>query len=88
MNLDGETGLLLKNTPEKVVELQEEHSFVLPGYHMNKQHWIRVMAEHPGTGQLITRWIDASYDLVVASLPAKVKDEWKKLKNNDGIQID
>ena len=29
----------LKCDPEKALELREQYSGILPGYHMNKKHW-------------------------------------------------
>ncbi|HPT32528.1 MAG TPA: MmcQ/YjbR family DNA-binding protein [Prolixibacteraceae bacterium] len=85
LNLDGEPGLLLKNSPEKVIDLQERYSFVLPGYHMSKVHWIRVMVDQAGDDRLITTWIDESYSSVVGGLPRKLQQELIKLEKHDGI---
>jgi predicted DNA-binding protein (MmcQ/YjbR family) len=78
-NLDGEPGLLLKNTPEKVVEMREQYSCVLPGYHMNKTHWNRVMMDYSVSNNLLRQWVDESYNLVVEGLPRKIKDELEAL---------
>jgi len=77
VNLDGEPGLLLKNTPEKVVDLQERYTFVLPGYHMSKVHWIRVMVEQVSSNQLLLTLMDESYELVVKGLSLKIQKELK-----------
>lgn len=65
----------LKNTPDKVIELQEEYSSVYPGYHMNKRHWITVSIDGSIPDTTICRWIDESYNLIVSSLSKKIKDE-------------
>ena len=83
VNLDGEPGMLLKNTPEKVTELQERYPFVLPGYHMSKIHWIRVMVEQTISEKLLLSWMDESYEQVVNSLPLKLHRELKALDNHD-----
>ena len=65
----------LKCDPERAQELREQHDYVLPGYHMNKQHWNTVLV---GTGipsPQLRELIDHSYDLVRASLPRKVREE-------------
>jgi predicted DNA-binding protein (MmcQ/YjbR family) len=77
VNLDHEPGLLLKNSPEKIVDMRERFSFVLPGYHMNKAHWNLVMMDYPVSGDLLKQWVDESYNLVVGGLPRKIKDELK-----------
>lgn len=65
----------VKCDPEKAVELREQYPFVKPGYHMNKANWNTVHVQSPGTDLLYKEWIRDSYDLIVASLPAKVRKE-------------
>jgi predicted DNA-binding protein (MmcQ/YjbR family) len=77
INLDAEPGLLLKNTPEKVIDMRERYSCVLPGYHMNKTHWFLVMLDQSVSNDLLKLWVDESYDLVVEGLPRKIRDELK-----------
>ena len=67
--IDGSNSLNLKCDPEKAIELREQYNAVLPGYHMNKQHWNTIMLDGNVPDKLIRQWIDHSYDLVVASLP-------------------
>jgi len=83
VNLDGEPGLLLKNTPEKVIDLQERYTFIHPGYHMSKVHWIRVMAEQIVSDNLLITLIDESYELVVKGLSLKIQKELKTAHNHD-----
>ena len=83
LNLDGEPGLLLKNSPEKVIELQERYPFVLPGYHMSKVHWIRVMVDQAGADRLIKSWLDESFELVVKGLPRKIQQQLNTSENHD-----
>jgi predicted DNA-binding protein (MmcQ/YjbR family) len=68
MNLDGELRINLKCDPEKVVELREEYSAVLPGYHMNKRYWNSIILDGTVPEKLIKDWIDHSYDQVVKGL--------------------
>lgn len=63
----------VKCTPELAVELREQHPDVLPGYHMNKQHWNTVMVNGSIPVKLLKEWIDLSYQLVADSLPKKLK---------------
>lgn len=64
----------LKCDPERAVELREEYSGILPGYHMNKKHWNTVMMDGSVPMRLIKQMIDDSYDLVVSSLPKRQRD--------------
>jgi predicted DNA-binding protein (MmcQ/YjbR family) len=56
--------LSLKCPPELSTLLQEKYESVMPGYHLNKKHWITIVL----TGQLdlqeIKDLIKLSYDLV------------------------
>lgn len=70
----------LKCDPERAILLREEYeSDVKPGYHMNKTHWNTVSLEGELTEQMIKDLIDHSYDLIINSLPKKLKQEWELL---------
>lgn len=68
-----------KCNPEKAIELRENFSCVLPGYHMNKQHWNTIICDGRATEKQLKEWIDDSYDLVAASLTKKLKTELENL---------
>jgi predicted DNA-binding protein (MmcQ/YjbR family) len=65
----------LKCNPEKAIELREEYAAVQPGYHMNKKHWNTIILFSDLDDQLIKELIDHSYNLVLNSLPKKMRDE-------------
>ncbi len=69
----------LKCDPEEAILLREQYPAVLPGYHMNKKHWNTVQMNEGLPDKLVKKWIDDSYKLVVAGLPAGVKAEFKQL---------
>ncbi len=69
----------LKCDPEWALELRELYADVRPGYHMNKTHWNTVYFEGEVADDLLCRLIDHSYDLVVQSLPRKIKAELEEL---------
>lgn len=56
----------VKCNPDKAIELREEHSCVLPGYHMNKKHWNTIVVDGSVSAKQLKEWIDHSYDLVTA----------------------
>ena len=60
----------LKCDPEKAIQLREQYPEILPGYHMNKQHWNTVMVDGNLPDKLLYELIDHSYDLVVAKMSA------------------
>ena len=71
------TSVNLKCDPEWAVQLREEYDgSILPGYHMNKMHWNTVVMDGSVGDKLVKELIDHSYELVVNSLPKKVKEEF------------
>lgn len=58
----------LKCDPEKAIELREEYDTVMPGYHMNKNHWNTIIIDGTVPSHQLLEWIDESYNLVVAGL--------------------
>lgn len=62
----------VKCAPERIDELRYEG--VKPGYHMNKKHWVSVFFNSDVPDNRIREFVRQSYSLVVASLPARVRD--------------
>jgi predicted DNA-binding protein (MmcQ/YjbR family) len=58
----------LKVDPEMGVELRERYPAVMPGYHMNKKHWITVLMDGSIADKYLRQWIQNSYDLVASRL--------------------
>ena len=54
----------VKCDPAKAIELREEYSCILPGYHMNKKHWNTVVVDGTLSNQQLKEMIDGSYALV------------------------
>jgi predicted DNA-binding protein (MmcQ/YjbR family) len=60
----------VKCDPERAVQLRETYpKNVLPGYHMNKQHWNTVIVSQILSISLLKSFIDDSYQLVLNSIP-------------------
>jgi predicted DNA-binding protein (MmcQ/YjbR family) len=55
-----------KCDPEKAIELREEYSCILPGYHMNKKNWNTIIIDGTLSTRQIKEFIDNSYSLVNA----------------------
>ncbi|MFI8144836.1 MmcQ/YjbR family DNA-binding protein [Acinetobacter sp. ABJ_C5_2] len=68
----------VKCDPYKSQEYQELYPFIIPGYHMNKKHWISITPHKNLTRDLLQDLIRDSYDLVVKKLPLK---DQKRLNN-------
>lgn len=66
----------LKCDPEKAIDLRERYDSIQPGYHMSKIHWNTVVINGELKAEFIRELIDHSYDLVVAKLTKKTKNEF------------
>lgn len=71
----GDLRFNVKCDPDLAIELREQYSCVVPGYHMNKKHWNTIMVDGSVSFKLIKEWIDHSYELVVKSLPKKEREK-------------
>ena len=65
----------LKCDPERAIELREEFSDIIAGFHMSKVHWNTIAIEGGLTHDFIKELVDHSYDLVVKGLPKKLQRE-------------
>jgi predicted DNA-binding protein (MmcQ/YjbR family) len=54
----------VKCNPEKAIELREEYSCILPGYHMNKKHWNTIIINGILTQSQLKCFIKDSFELV------------------------
>lgn len=64
----------LKCEPERAAELRERYSGIVPGYHMNKNHWNTVMFDGTVSDKLVLELVDNSYELILNSLPKKTRE--------------
>ena len=71
----------LKGKPEDNIELCERYASITPGWHMNKRHWISVHVPGDVSDYVIERLVCQSYDIVLSSLPKKIRKELKQLSN-------
>lgn len=69
----------IKNTPAKVLELREQYPSVLPGYHMNKVHWVTVLIDGSVPDVLLKQWIDESYKLIVSGFSRKERLNFEEM---------
>lgn len=76
----GEPSINLKCDPVKAVHLREKYDgTVIGGYHSNKKHWNTIFTDKTMENQELKKWIDHSYDLVVAKLTRAQKETLKNL---------
>ncbi len=78
--------LNLKCDPERAIQLREQYPAIIPGYHMNKQHWNTIRVDGSVNDDLLYELIDHSYNLIVGSLTKKLKKELEDIANNETTQ--
>ena len=61
----------LKCDPNEALILRDIFTAVIPGYHMNKQHWNTVILDGSIPKGEVERMIDNSFSLVVSKMPKK-----------------
>ena len=64
----------LKCDPDRAVQLREQHPGITGAYHLNKTHWNGVKMDDSVSLELVKELMDHSYELIVASLPKKVRE--------------
>ena len=69
----------IKCDPEEAIELRERYDSVTPGFHMNKNHWNSVKIRGNIPDKTLKEWITNSYNLIVLSLPKKVRGDLNPL---------
>lgn len=65
----GRTSVTLKAAPEDAEALRETFPAIIPGYHMNKRHWITLRSDGSLAQDLVRELVTEAYRLVVAKLP-------------------
>jgi predicted DNA-binding protein (MmcQ/YjbR family) len=70
VGLEGTPGSVsLKCDPGYAVALREQYPAVTAGYHLDKRHWNTVELDGSVPDDVLSEWIQDSYDLVNATLP-------------------
>jgi len=65
----------LKADPDYAEELRATYESIEPGFHMNKKHWNTVKIHQGELSQkFILELIDHSYEMVVKSMPKKMRE--------------
>ena len=65
----------LKCNPADAEVLVDEFSSIIPGYHLNKRHWITVLLDGDLPEGMLLDLSNKSYELVVSNLTKKDKAE-------------
>ena len=67
----------IKLPPEKGQELRERYDAVRAAYHLNKIHWNDILIEDTFSSDQIKNWILESYNLVLSSLPKRLREKYQ-----------
>ncbi len=60
----------VKCEPELGEQLRATYAAIVPGYHLNKRHWLTVTVDDDSVpDELVADLVEGSYELVVAKLP-------------------
>lgn len=76
--LEKQANIVLKCDPDRAIELREHYSSIYGAYHMNKTMWNQIEIDGSVPHDLILELIDHSYDLVVAKLTKKEREQLSK----------
>lgn len=63
MNVRGEEYLNIKTEAEYSELLRKSYDYIIPAYHMNKQHWNTIILSNKCDKKLIEELLDRSYEL-------------------------
>ncbi|MBT2514699.1 MmcQ/YjbR family DNA-binding protein [Arthrobacter sp. ISL-30] len=69
----GKKVVTLKCEPPHGEALRQEFEGIVPGYHMNKRHWISVGADERMTSELLEELVQNSYLLVLEGVPRSMR---------------
>jgi predicted DNA-binding protein (MmcQ/YjbR family) len=67
----------LKCDPEDAQALRTQYAAIIPGYHMNKEHWNSLYLDGSLPGELVFELIDHSYNLVVKGMKRSDRERLK-----------
>lgn len=65
----------VKCDPGLAEQLRTSYPAIIPGYHLNKRHWNTIVLDGSLPDPMVRDMIEDSYDLIVAALPRKAREE-------------
>lgn len=73
MEVRGETYLNVKTNPEYSELLRNAYNYIIPAYHMNKEHWNTIILSKNVDSSLVKELIDQSYELTKSNIHKRRK---------------
>lgn len=80
-DMENFTGFSIKCVPETIDELRSEYPAVQKPPYFSDRHWSMVELDGSIENELLYQWLDISYNLVVANLTKKVREELEREGN-------
>lgn len=59
----------LKVEPELAAQLRSDYDAIVPGYHLNKRHWVTITLGEDAEDDLVLGLVEDSYGLVAPTYP-------------------
>lgn len=63
MEVNGKLYLNIKTDPNYSELLRKAYDYIIPAYHMNKEHWNTILMDFEVDNQLVKELIEQSYEL-------------------------
>lgn len=63
MNVKGKVYLNIKTDPDYSDLLRKTYDYIIPAYHMNKEHWNTIILSEKCDKELVQELLEQSYDL-------------------------
>ena len=79
-NVETFASFSIKCDPNTVDELRAQYPAMREPSYFSKRHWSRVVMDGSIPDHILYEWLDTSYNLVIATLPQKIRTE---LENKD-----
>lgn len=64
----------VKGDPDNNYALRSMFDSIIPGYHMNKEHWITLILDESIPDELVQKLITDSYQIVFNKLTKKIRE--------------
>lgn len=72
MNINGDVYLNIKTDPDYSDILRNTYNYIIPGYHMNKEHWNTIIISNEKCDEILVKeLINQSYDLTKKRISKK-----------------
>ncbi len=72
----------IKCNPETIDELRAKYIALQEPSYFSKRHWSNVIMDGSVSDEILYKWLDISYDLVIANMSKKMQEKLKAVNNN------